>query len=752
MRHDYFPLAAVSEGMGGGDGDGDNFQPFPTPTPMSSAESYEFAPLQSVTSTGGSSMSNYGSPGAKRKRNFTKLGNKIDAWWSAVRTSFSGAADEQREARPRRTSTEQPRLARMPTLETMPSRTSSQFLRPVTPSSPSLRNVASATELPRSSAPVTGSLTAYQTGVVPAGPLAPSARVDSHRRKPSPTGAATSGAEEGEASTASRARRNPHLSLNLGPELNQLSPRHRSPSPRRPAASAEAKSDPHVPPLADVGPQGQTSLPIPVPAAMPSPAEDPRMTPGHSPMWVRTPGLIPTASHFPVRERKSATTPAPVRPKVSKEGKVSSFSMQTVKQQIRQRLASAKENCDKELRRIITDITAYVETEMHRDVHTPLPPTLRQFSPHDEAQPGEKSRRRSHAPASDFDDSGSEAVVDVDGAGADDLPNTDSDGASTSIAPSRTKTPRGPVTSPSGDRRRSLARASSPRRASIVPRQRHLTSAPRDSSFLSDHKGRSPPGSNASSRSASRSRSHSPMPPGGSHRTSGSQSPAYPGAGHLTSDSAELAESAFIVLLQEIITIATEVLDTPISKLTKTPGTCAEYISRVQQIGDAWSDNPELPCRGWYVQLLLAIAGLSRVVEWWEAEKGFWSFEEGVDDSGEPILFIAKPTTEESPEPRSRGVSLSSQPSSPPTAGHQQPPVWSPLGIDLGEGAEGSEKSPLRHAREPSSAPAEHDAQARVGDLHRAVDTIRAQTLLMELSLNGQLFQYLSSAWQELVG
>jgi hypothetical protein len=34
-----FPLAAVSEGIGGGDGD--NFQPFPTPTPMSLAESYE---------------------------------------------------------------------------------------------------------------------------------------------------------------------------------------------------------------------------------------------------------------------------------------------------------------------------------------------------------------------------------------------------------------------------------------------------------------------------------------------------------------------------------------------------------------------------------------------------------------------------------------------------------------------------------------------------------------------------------------
>ncbi|GAA5992000.1 hypothetical protein JCM10908_000689 [Rhodotorula pacifica] len=746
MRHDYFPLAAVSEGIGAGSTEG--FQPFPTPTPMSSAESYEFAPLQSVTSTGGSSVSNYGSPGAKRKRNFTKLGNKIDAWWSAVRTSFAGAAEE-RETRPRRTSTEQPRLARMPTLEPMPSRTSSQFLRPATPGTPGLRNVASATDLPRSSAPITSGLSAYQSGVVPTGPLAPSARVDSHRRKPSPTGVVPSSTEDTDPNAATRTRRNPHLSLNLGPELNQLAPRHRSPSPRPSGTTADVVSN--APPLADIGPQGQTSLPIPVPTAIPSPAEDPRMTPGYSPVLARTPGLVPTASPFPMRDRKSMTTPAPVRPKVSKDGKVSSFSMQTVRQQIRQRLASAKENCDKELRRIITDITAYVETEMHRDVHTPLPPSLRQIGALNEMQASDRSRRRSQAAVFDFDDSGSEAVADVEETFADDLPNTDSDGASTSIAPSRTKTPRGPTMSPQGDRRRSLARGPSPRRANVAPRQRHLTSMPREGNFLGERKARSPPASNPSSRSASHSRSHSPLPPGSSHRTSGSRSPAYPGAGHLSSDSPELAESAFIVLLQEIITIATEVLDTPISKLTKAPGTCAEYISRVQQIGDAWSENPELPCRGWYVQLLLAVAGLSRVVEWWEAEKGFWSFEEGVDDSGEPILFIAKPTVEESPEPRSRDVSISSQPSLPVT-GHQQPPTWSPLGIDLGERPAAPEKSPLRHAREPSSVPADTESQARVGDLHQAVDTIRAQTLLMELSLNGQLFQYLSSAWQDLVG
>jgi hypothetical protein len=80
--------------------------------------------------------------------------------------------------------------------------------------------------------------------------------------------------------------------------------------------------------------------------------------------------------------------------------------------------------------------------------------------------------------------------------------------------------------------------------------------------------------------------------------------------------------------------VATEVLDTPWTALTAKPGLVAQFIHQVQKIGKAWDDNPEWPCRGWYVQLLLAIAGLSRVVEWWEAEKGFWKFGEGEEEVG----------------------------------------------------------------------------------------------------------------------
>jgi hypothetical protein len=41
------------------------------------------------------------------------------------------------------------------------------------------------------------------------------------------------------------------------------------------------------------------------------------------------------------------------------------------------------------------------------------------------------------------------------------------------------------------------------------------------------------------------------------------------------------------------------------------------------------------------VRVLLAVAGLSRVLEWWDAEKGFWNFEPEDEDDGEEICFFA---------------------------------------------------------------------------------------------------------------
>jgi len=753
QHHDYFPLTASSRSG--------SFQPLATASPLTISDPFDFAPLRPTPSNAGSMSSYVGSPG-KRRRNFAKLGTKIDAWWSAVRTSFAGAEEGKTQRRkPSSSSHEHPMLSQMPSIEPLPSRTSGQFARPTSPGTPTLRNIASTSNLLRP--PVAPPIPAYKGGV-PGGALAPAARVDSQHRPRTAElvvpKAVSSGEESDGAATAatSRARRNPHLSLNLDPTMNNMTSQ-RSPSSSRSPARSSSPAEVQLatsPPRASPRTAAQTSLPAPVPVPSVSPDES-RLTPDHSPMWDRTPGLVPSPSmHFPVRERQTSTL-SQTRPKPTKEGsKSSSFSMQTVRQQIRQRLASAKENCDKELRRIVAGITAYVETELHRDISTPMPLGGLGGSGGGGGSSGasrfgeltfDEGSNRGYSSNAEYDESGAEDDA------VEELVFSDSDGASTSIPPSRLKTRTSASPHDSGRRRPSM-RAESPLSASLQVRQRRLTSVPRDSSQPGERRPRSAGNgaSNASSRSTSRSRSALPH---GRRHVSGSRSPALSGLGALPQSSAtDLAQSALIVLLQDIITVATEVLDTPISKLTSRSGLCGEYIQRVQQIGEAWSENAELPCRGWYVQLLLAVAGLSRVVEWWEAEKGFWSFEAAADGDGEPILFVAKPTADDSPEVRARGESVSSVPST-AAMGGASAPKWSPLGIDLG----GDRSAVLVDEREPrtreptqTAQQEEDETHQRADDLRQAVETIRSQTLLIELSLDGQLFQYLSSAWRDLVG
>lgn len=81
----------------------------------------------------------------------------------------------------------------------------------------------------------------------------------------------------------------------------------------------------------------------------------------------------------------------------------------------------------------------------------------------------------------------------------------------------------------------------------------------------------------------------------------------------------------FILTLQDLITVAQHVMDTSLDEIIETDGACAEAVSKIQEIGSRWDEHPEWPCREWYVRLLLGIAALNRVVEWWAAERGFWS-------------------------------------------------------------------------------------------------------------------------------
>jgi serine/threonine-protein kinase RIM15 len=98
--------------------------------------------------------------------------------------------------------------------------------------------------------------------------------------------------------------------------------------------------------------------------------------------------------------------------------------------------------------------------------------------------------------------------------------------------------------------------------------------------------------------------------------------------------------------LYDIISVATDVTEMTLTQLTAQPKICEALVQRVQNIGKAWDEHPDWHGRNWYVQVLLAVASLSRVVEWWEAEKQFWNFDENDDEEDEPLTFVTKPAEE----------------------------------------------------------------------------------------------------------
>jgi len=98
--------------------------------------------------------------------------------------------------------------------------------------------------------------------------------------------------------------------------------------------------------------------------------------------------------------------------------------------------------------------------------------------------------------------------------------------------------------------------------------------------------------------------------------------------------------------LYEIIAVATDLTDMSVAHLMTQPKIIEPIVQRVQNIGRFWDDHPDWHGRNWYVQVLLAVASLSRVVEWWEAEKQFWNFDDNDEEQDEPLMFVTKPAEE----------------------------------------------------------------------------------------------------------
>jgi len=186
--------------------------------------------------------------------------------------------------------------------------------------------------------------------------------------------------------------------------------------------------------------------------------------------------------------------------------------------------------------------------------------------------------------------------------------------------------------------------------------------------------------------------------------------------------------------LQSLAVIATELRARTLHMLLEQPSVCSEYICRVQVLGAAWDVHPEWLGRGWYVELLLTIAGLSRVLEWWDAEHRFWSME---TDRDAPSRLTRECSTDISP---ASTMEMAASSASGPRAGVSA--SGSHVSADApGPGRGSGTSSSVDHAMPAAPMPLSNSPPA--------ADTL--PNVLMEVSLEGRV-QYLSPAWARVVG
>ncbi|KAH8999215.1 hypothetical protein EDB92DRAFT_941458 [Lactarius akahatsu] len=440
-------------------------------------------------------------------------------------------------------------------------------------------------------------------------------------------------------------------------------------------------------------------------------------------------------------------------------------SMPFVRRHVTRRLKAAKQECDKELQRVTNSITSFFEErlregelerelereqrerERERDQHSPDPDPLREAFVLRQAEP------KASAFLSDDASSDGGYVAELEG--------------NHSRHPSLSSSSPGLIrrqATISWDKVPGPSHASAPNTAAGSSHASEATTSPRKQGASADTSWSSggiasrrlsrsihipirPTRSGHSSRSTSRSRS--PLPP--NNHSSFAESLSNPASANNRRSSRILIDNPvdpIMTNLYELIAVATDVIDMTVAQLTSQPKSVETIVQRVQMIGKAWDDHPDWHGRNWYVQVLLAVASLSRVVEWWEAEKQFWNFDDNDDEQDESLLFVMKPADDHIPPPAP----------TPRLAPEEDPRLRLSRPTSQGKRPRDEIQSLSLAPPEPSKAlpkaldTAESARVLATERLRLQAETAQNRNIVMELNLDGDHIMWLNYAWEVVVG
>lgn len=423
-------------------------------------------------------------------------------------------------------------------------------------------------------------------------------------------------------------------------------------------------------------------------------------------------GFTPGPTRWDGQLLPSPTTVAPASGWASNENKPvapgADLTVASVRQHVKQRLNAAKEQCDQTLRRIIDKMTVYEDQRINAASEYVVENRHDYFDTFIDS------------PVLDATDTEDDSVVPPFGLSSRGPSRRGSMSMSSSAVMSSPSRRMALLSSMPSSPRRSMSR----RRPSVVPRVMARDMTPRGL-------GVDPNPSASSSRSTSRSRS--PMP----HvRTTASSS--------FLDDGSE-ADRQFLHTLQNLIVLATDVLDLSVDSLVSRPTARVDIISQLQKTGQAWDEHEDWPGRDWYVDILMAVAALGRVLDWWQAEKGFWNFED--DDVSEPQSYVLRPAKE---TPHFDLEPVSAQPLS--SAGVS--PIVLPAQPDLHDASMSTATITLPplddHA--PDIPTADSQASQWIQDLRTLAEQVKSINIVMELSLQGEEILYVNDAIYEVLG
>lgn len=224
----------------------------------------------------------------------------------------------------------------------------------------------------------------------------------------------------------------------------------------------------------------------------------------------------------------------------------------------------------------------------------------------------------------------------------------------------------------------------------------------------------------------------------------------------------------FILTLQDLICLAQSLLDTDLEMFLENSGACADIVSSIQQVGVQWDYHRDWPCRKWYLRLLLSVAALNRVVEWWQEERCFWVSSSAAVTSTRTAVSNNKTTTV-MPQLKPLIINTSSG-----SYYNRNGPVH-PQHLDTTEDFASDSSTTFNTNDSPAALMSDDSGniqfsatkmpRTRENSTHSCVpnddETYQLQeeaeigqsaTIVMELTLTSFTVQYLSPVWQDIIG